>query len=113
MRIALCGDCTKDALFLKKYPAGHGASVYSDADSLLEDIENKLLDRDHEKKLILEHQVCADIFMRCHQSFIFNMYHVKEVSGTGLIIAGALMLLNGSGLAAPGRGRMGKLFLPM
>ena len=49
--------------------------------------------------------------MRRNQSFIVNMYHVKELSGTGLIIAGALMLLNGSGLAAPGRGWMGKLFL--
>jgi len=36
----------------------------------------------------LEHQVCGDIFMRCHQSFIINMYHVEELSGNGLMIAG-------------------------
>jgi len=36
----------------------------------------------------LEHQVCGDIFMRCHQSFIVNMYHVEGLSGTDLIVAG-------------------------
>ncbi len=36
----------------------------------------------------LEHQVCGDIFMRCHQSFIINMYHVEELNGSDLIIAG-------------------------
>ena len=46
MRAAVCDGCMEDALFLKKYPAGHEDSVYSDADSLLEDIENKLRDRE-------------------------------------------------------------------
>ncbi len=36
----------------------------------------------------LEHQVCGDIFMRCHQSFIINMYHVEGLNGTDLIVAG-------------------------
>ncbi len=36
----------------------------------------------------LEHQVCGEIFMRCHQSFIVNMYHVEGISGMDLMIAG-------------------------
>lgn len=36
----------------------------------------------------LEHQVCGDIFLRCHQSFIVNMYHVEGLSGTELTVAG-------------------------
>lgn len=206
MRIAICDDCTEDAESLKKCLKGNEVSVYSGADSLLEDIENKrrqydlyLLDifmeesmngielaerlrkiqeeavicfistsdgfyreaydlyavqylikpvqeealkkllvkvqknltRDSEKKLIyswwgkdgaipygkiryissrghtlsicctdgsiqesigklndLEHQVCGEVFMRCHQSFIVNMYHVEGLSGTDLIVAG-------------------------
>lgn len=206
MRIAVCDDCMEDALLLKKRLADHEVSVYSDADSLLGDIENKkmqydlyLLDifmeesmngielaermrniqeeaaicfistsdefyreaydlyaiqylikpvqeealkrlilqvqktlaRSREKKLIyswwgksgaipygkvryissrghtlfisctdgsiqestgklndLEYQVCGEIFMRCHQSFIINMYHVDELNGKDLVIAG-------------------------
>ncbi len=206
MRIAVCDDCTEDALSLKKYLANHEVSVYSGADSLLADIENKkikydlylldifmdesmngielaerlrkiqeeaaicfvstsdefyreaydlyaiqylikpiqeetlhkllckvekILARNNEKKLVyswwgksgsipygkiryisssghtlsiyctdgsiqestgklndLEHRVCGDIFMRCHQSFIINMYHVEGISGTDLIVAG-------------------------
>lgn len=33
-------------------------------------------------------QVCGDVFMRCHQSFIVNMYHVENFGGTGLVVAG-------------------------
>lgn len=206
MRIAICDDCMEDAESLKKCLEGNEVSVYSGADSLLEDIENKrrqydlyLLDifmeesmngielakklrkiqeeavicfistsdgfyreaydlyaiqylikpvqeealekllvkvqknltRDSEKKLIyswwgkdgaipygkiryissrghtlsisctdgsiqestgklndLEHQVCGEVFMRCHQSFIVNMYHVEGLSGADLIVAG-------------------------
>lgn len=33
-------------------------------------------------------QVCGDTFMRCHQSFIVNMYHVEGFSGANLIVAG-------------------------
>lgn len=33
-------------------------------------------------------RVCGDIFMRCHQSFIVNMYHVENLSGTDLMVEG-------------------------
>lgn len=36
----------------------------------------------------LEHQVCGDTFMRCHQSFIVNMYCVERLIGTDLMIEG-------------------------
>lgn len=36
----------------------------------------------------LEHQICGEVFMRCHQSFIVNMYHVESLSGTDLILGG-------------------------
>lgn len=206
MQIAVCDDCMEDVLSLKKFLEGHEVSVYSDADSLLADIDNKriqydlylldiymeesmnglelarrlrkvqeealicfistsddfyreaydlyavqylikpvkeeslknllrkvqkILDREGEKKLIyswwgknglipygkiryissrghtlyiyctdgkiqestgklndLEYQVCDDILIRCHQSFIVNMYHVEGLSGTNLIVAG-------------------------
>lgn len=206
MQIAVCDDCMEDVLSLKKLLEGHKVSVYSDADSLLADIDNrmiqydlylldifieesmnglelagrlrkvqeeavicfistsddfyreaydlyavqylikpvqeeslknllrkvqKILEREGEKKLIyswwgknglipygkiryissrghtlyiyctngkiqesigklndLEHQVCDDIFIRCHQSFIVNIYHVEGLNGTNLIVAG-------------------------
>ena len=206
MQIAVCDDCMEDVLALKKFLEGHEVRVYSDADSLLADIDNKkiqydlylldifieesmnglelagrlrkvqedalicfistsddfyreaydlyavqylikpvqeeslknllrkvqkILDREGEKKLIyswwgknglipygkiryissrghtlyiyctdgkiqestgklndLENQVCDDILIRCHQSFIVNMYHVEGLSGTDLIVAG-------------------------
>lgn len=206
MRIAVCDDCIEDALYLKKCMGGHEVRIYSDADSLLADIQNKdrqydlylldiymadsingielakrlrekqeeavicfvstsddfyreaydlyavqyllkpvqeealiqLLDkvskrlsRNREWKLSFqsrgqsgsisydkilyigsrEHtlyiyctdgtviecqgklnelamQVCGSVFMRCHQSFLVNMYHVEKLRGTDLIIAG-------------------------
>ncbi len=36
----------------------------------------------------LERQVCGDQLMRCHQSFIVNMYHIEQLSGTDLLIGG-------------------------
>ncbi len=36
----------------------------------------------------LERQVCGDQLMRCHQSFIVNMYHVEQSSGTDLLVGG-------------------------
>ncbi len=39
----------------------------------------------------LEHQICGEIFMRCHQSFIVNMYHVESLSGTGLMFGGEII----------------------
>lgn len=206
MRIAVCDDCREDTLTLQRSLTGHEVSVYSSADSLLEDVEgrkiqydlylldifiensisgielaarlrksheeavicfistsdafyreaydlyaiqyllkpvgedalNSLLERvrrgikrNAEKKLVysrwgksgaipygkvryisssghtltifctdgsfqestgklsdLERQVCGDQLMRCHQSFIVNMYHVEQISGTDLIIGG-------------------------
>lgn len=32
--------------------------------------------------------VCGDTFMRCHQSFIVNMYHVERMTGADLLVAG-------------------------
>lgn len=206
MKIAVCDDCMRDALSVKRFLGGHEARVYSDVDSLLADVKNKkmrydlyLLDiymegpvngielakmlvseqeeaaicfistsndfyreaydlyavqyllkpvreedvkqllervsknlvRNREKKLFFqsrgqtgsipysrilyissrEHtlsicctggivqeckgrlnelamQVCGEIFMRCHQSFLVNMYHVDSLSGADLIVAG-------------------------
>lgn len=35
----------------------------------------------------LERQICGDTYLRCHQSFIVNTYHVRELSGTELVLA--------------------------
>lgn len=35
----------------------------------------------------LEQHICGDTFLRCHQSFIVNMYHVREFSGMELTLA--------------------------
>lgn len=206
MRIAVCDDCMDDALSIKKFLEDHEVSIYSDADSLLADIENKmmrydlyLLDifmgesmngiklaerlrkvqeeavicfvstsddfyreaydlyavqylikpireedikkllrkvekivaRSSEKSLIyswwgkkgkipygkiryissrghmlsiyctdgkmqestgklndFESQLCGEVFVRCHQSFIVNMYHVESLSGAELTVGG-------------------------
>ncbi len=58
---------------------GHTLFIYC-TDGKIQESTGKLKD--------LEHRVCGDIFMRCHQSFIINMYHVESVSGTDLIVAG-------------------------
>lgn len=34
----------------------------------------------------LEQQICGEAFLRCHQSFIVNMYHVRELSGRELVL---------------------------
>lgn len=46
MQIAVCDDCMEDVLSLKKFLEGHEVSVYSDADSLLADIDNKRIQYD-------------------------------------------------------------------
>ena len=46
MQIAVCDDCMDDVLSLKKFLEGHEVSVYSDADSLLADIDNKRIQYD-------------------------------------------------------------------
>lgn len=33
-------------------------------------------------------QVCGNIFARCHQSFLVNMYHVDNLSGNELTVSG-------------------------
>lgn len=33
-------------------------------------------------------QVCGDVFFRCHQSFIVNMYHVNSLDGNELLVSG-------------------------
>lgn len=58
---------------------GHTLSIYC-TNGNIQESTGKLKD--------LEEQVCGDIFMRCHQSFIVNMYHIEGLSGTDLIVAG-------------------------
>ncbi len=58
---------------------GHTLSIYC-TDGKIQESTGKLND--------LEHQVCGDTLIRCHQSFIVNMYHVEGVSGTDLTVAG-------------------------
>lgn len=41
MKIAVCDDCLDDALHLKAFLDGHDVKIYSDADSLLADTEDK------------------------------------------------------------------------
>ncbi len=33
-------------------------------------------------------QVCGDVFLRCHQSFLVNMYHVDNLRGNELTLSG-------------------------
>lgn len=35
----------------------------------------------------LEQQICGDTFLRCHQSFIVNVYYVEGMSGSSLMVA--------------------------
>ena len=41
MKIAVCDDCMKDALYLKGFLGGHEVRVYSDACNLFADLEDK------------------------------------------------------------------------
>ncbi len=36
----------------------------------------------------LAQQVCGDMFLRCHQSFLVNMYHVDHLRGNDLMVSG-------------------------
>lgn len=58
---------------------GHTLSIYC-TDGRIQGTTGKLND--------LEHQVCGDTMMRCHQSFIVNMYHVEGLNGMNLTVAG-------------------------
>ena len=46
MKIAVCDDCMRDALSVKRFLGGHEARVYSDVDSLLADVKNKKMQYD-------------------------------------------------------------------
>ena len=35
----------------------------------------------------LEQQICGDTFLRCHQSFIVNVYHIRKIAGMDLVLA--------------------------
>lgn len=56
---------------------GHGLTICC-TDGRIQESNGKLND--------LERQICGDIFIRCHQSFIVNIYHVESMIGTELMI---------------------------
>ena len=58
---------------------GHMLSIYC-TDGKTQESTGKLND--------LERQICGDVFLRCHQSFIVNMYHVESMGGSELTVAG-------------------------
>lgn len=58
---------------------GHTLSIYC-TDGKIQESTGKLND--------LERQVCGDVLMRCHQSFLVNMYQVEGLRGAELTIAG-------------------------
>ncbi len=49
-------------------------------DGKVQDSKGKLND--------LERQICGDIFLRCHQSYIVNIRHVESMTGSELTVAG-------------------------
>lgn len=54
---------------------GHALAIYC-TDGRVQESTGKLKD--------LERQICGDVFLRCHQSFIVNMYQVEGLSGSEL-----------------------------
>ncbi|MDE7353100.1 MAG: LytTR family DNA-binding domain-containing protein [Acetatifactor sp.] len=58
---------------------GHTLTIHC-TDGKVQESTGKLSD--------LERQICGDTFLRCHQSFIVNIYHVEGMSGSELTIAG-------------------------
>lgn len=58
---------------------GHTLYIYC-TDGRVQESTGKLND--------LEYQLRGDTFMRCHQSFIVNMYHVEELSNTEVTVCG-------------------------
>lgn len=60
----------------------HVLSIYC-TDGRVQESSGKLSD--------LEQQICGDTFVRCHQSYIVNMYHVREASGTALVTGGMMV----------------------
>ena len=57
----------------------HTISIYC-TDGTVQECKGKLSE--------LAQQVCGSTFMRCHQSFLVNMYHVDNLSGADLLVAG-------------------------
>lgn len=58
---------------------GHTLTIHC-TDGRVQESTGKLSD--------LERLICGDTFLRCHQSFIVNIYHVEGMSGSELTIAG-------------------------
>lgn len=58
---------------------GHTLSICC-VDGKIQESTGKLSD--------LEPQICGDVFLRCHQSFIVNIYHVESMRGSELTVAG-------------------------
>ncbi len=58
---------------------GHTLSIYC-TDERIQESKGKLND--------LERQICGDVFLRCHQSFIVNIYHVESMGVSDLMVAG-------------------------
>lgn len=59
--------------------SGHTLFVYC-TDGKVQESTGKLND--------LEQQLCGDTFLRCHQSFIVNVYHVEGLNGSELTVGG-------------------------
>lgn len=117
MRIAVCDDNRQDACALRALLEGQEVKLYGDAESLLADVRQgsahydlyaiqyliKPVSREHVLSIRctdgrvqestgklndMERQICGDTFLRCHQSFIVNIYHVEGMSGLDLTVAG-------------------------
>ncbi len=57
---------------------GHTLSIFC-KDGTVQECSGKLDD--------LELEICGDVFCRCHQSFLVNLYQVESLSGRELVIA--------------------------
>lgn len=58
---------------------GHTLFIYC-TDGKIQESTGKLND--------LGRQICGDVFLRCHQSFVVNIYHVEDMRGSELTIDG-------------------------
>lgn len=87
MRIAVCDDCRQDACAVRELLSGQEVKLYGSAESLLLDVEQDGRVQECTGKLNnLEQQICVDMFLRCHQSFIVNVYHVREIAGIKIVL---------------------------
>lgn len=76
MRIAVCDDCMEDALSLKKYLDGQEVSIYSEAESLLADVEGR--NRQYDLYLL-------DIFMEESMTGIELAEKLREVQEEAML----------------------------